>query len=73
MYSYINLTCKQFYNLNNRYVIMIVLTVNYRSFILTRFTFTSSTYTQQERGVNSEMVLTARPGPNFIIQELPSV
>ena len=52
---------------------MIGLTVNYRSFILTRFTFTSSTYTQQERGVNSEMVLTARPGPNFIIQELPSV
>ena len=72
MYPYINLTCKQFYNLN-RYVITIVLTVNYRSFILTRFTFTSSTYTQQERGVNSEMVLTARPGPNFIIQGLPSV
>ena len=72
MYPYINLTCKQFYNLN-RYVITIVLTVNDRSFILTRFTFTSSTYTQQERGVNSEMVLTARPGPNFIIQELPSV
>ena len=52
---------------------MIGLTVNYRSFILTRFTFTSSTHTQQERGVNSEMVLTARPGPHFIIQELPSV